>query len=184
MICILGLGNPGKQYRYTRHNAGFLFCDMLADRYNKEFEKGPGQYEWVQFQISNEDVVVVKPTTYMNRSGIAFDDLKKRFALLNSNCIIVFDDFHLSLGKIRIRPKGSDGGHNGLASVINYNHSMEIPRMRIGIGQPKHENIINFVLSDFTRNEKEIITESLENAVDAVFNWIEHGIEKTMSKFN
>lgn len=184
MNCLIGLGNPGKRYVNTRHNVGFFICDALAKKNNVKFEKGPGQYDWASVKIRDKELLLIKPTTYMNRSGIAFADIQRRFVLLNSDPMIVFDDFHLPLGKIRIRSSGSDGGHNGLASIVNYARTNTIPRMRIGIGKPDNTDIINFVLSDFDKSEMVIVHKTIERAFAAIECWLECGIDKAMSHFN
>ena len=184
MYCIFGLGNPGKKYQKTKHNVGFFLCDILAGSQNKQFEKGAGPFYQAEIKFKNTTVLLIKPTTYMNRSGIAFDDVQKRFAIANENCMVVFDDFHLSLGKIRIRPHGSDGGHNGLSSVINYARTMKVPRLRIGIGKPDKTGIVDYVLSGFSPAEMDVILKTIQYSAQAVETWIQHGIEKAMSEFN
>ncbi len=184
MYCIFGLGNPGKKYHKTKHNVGFLLCDVLAGSQNKQFTKGAGPYWQAEVKLYKRDVLLIKPSTYMNRSGIAFDDVQKRYAIANDTCMVVFDDFHLPPGKIRIRPHGSDGGHNGLGSVINYARTMKVPRMRIGIGKPDKTGIVDYVLSGFSPSEMHVISQTIERSVQAMETWIKYGIEKTMSDFN
>lgn len=186
MYLIVGLGNPGKDYELTRHNTGFLVVDRIANRFRIRFEKeicgtliGTGK-------ISDSEVVIAKPLTYMNRSGIAVKCLADFFNLPVEKIIVIYDDIDLPLGKLRIREKGGSGGHKGVTSIIRELGTDEFIRVRIGIGRPQSArvDIVEHVLSPFLPDEKEEIEITIEQAVDAVEWIIKKGINSAMSKFN
>ncbi len=182
---IVGLGNPGSQYEDSRHNAGFKVVDIISARYGLRF----GEYRFSSFighgKIAGENVVLAKPLTYMNRSGLAVNAIVSWYNLDTSNILVILYDIALEQGRLRIRAKGSDGGHNGLKSIIDTMKTQEIPRLRIGIGMPNPvSDVTTHVLGRFDKEEIPIIGESLLRAADAVSVWIEHGIDRTMNEFN
>ncbi len=149
-LYIIGLGNPGREYIYTRHNVGWLFLDFFAYREDIKFKPGKGDFYFGY----NENYVLVKPTTFMNLSGIAVKQVVDQFDIDNySSLIIVLDDADLPFGKLRLKMKGSAGTHNGLASVIMELNTEEIPRLRIGIGKPTGIPLRDYVLSEFSDEE-------------------------------
>ncbi|MDK2885468.1 MAG: peptidyl-tRNA hydrolase, family [Thermosipho sp. (in: thermotogales)] len=173
---VIGLGNPGPRYAFTRHNVGFMFLDRLASNWKKKYN-----FEEAKMKIENVDVLLVKPLTYMNLSGEIFNFIKiENF----DDIIVVYDDVSIPLGKIRIRKNGSDGGHNGLKSIISFIGN-QFPRIRIGIG-PKPEGIglADFVLSEFSNEELEILDKVLNLTKEALECILTEGIEKAMSKYN
>jgi PTH1 family peptidyl-tRNA hydrolase len=182
-VLIAGLGNPGFKYEKTRHNFGFMVVDEVARRLKIPMWKGEGPYQIGQGIYQNRTVILIKPMTYMNRSGIAVDDAIKRYQIPMDRLLVLCDDFHLSLGQIRLRPRGSDGGHNGLASIINYLRTDRFSRLRLGIGQPA-QGTIDFVLSDFTNEEKDTVNQIKIRAGNAALDFMEKGIDFTMSHFN
>jgi len=134
MHLIVGLGNPGYEYSFTRHNVGFLVVDRLATLLHREFHTGSGNYWLAECSLKNSDVTLLKPTTFMNNSGFAVKEYCETYSIPYQNILVVSDDFQLPLGTIRIRPSGSDGGHNGIASIIYQLETDQFPRLRCGIG--------------------------------------------------
>jgi peptidyl-tRNA hydrolase, PTH1 family len=180
-----GLGNPGEQYRTTRHNIGFMIIDAFSERlqnrshgsaYNADFSKG----------IISPDIVsmAIKPYTFMNRSGETVGAYLKKANLPSSSCLVIVDDFNIPLGTIRIRRNGSAGGHNGLKSVISHIGS-DFPRMRVGIGPlPEGMNVIDYVLGNFSKNENERLQTIIPHAVDALGAFANDGVDVAMNQFN
>ncbi|MBN2104570.1 aminoacyl-tRNA hydrolase [bacterium] len=181
---IVGLGNPGEQYQGTRHNLGFMVLDAQAEKLNQYFSRGPGNYHWIQAKIGGSEVFLLKPMTYMNRSGIAVADAKVRLNVPLERCLIVLDDLALPLGQLRLRAKGSDGGHHGLASVLNCLHSQNIPRLRMGIGNADDQETVRFVLSPFPGQNIRVVKHMIEQAVQAVNSYVIQGIHFTMNAVN
>jgi PTH1 family peptidyl-tRNA hydrolase len=186
-IIVVGLGNPGFEYDETRHNLGFMVVDEVSVRLSSYWKPGKGEYLFSQSVLDGRKVVLVKPLTYMNNSGSAVVEVLERFPTSLHNVVVIVDDLALNIGTIRIRTRGSDGGHNGLRSMIYYLNSDEFPRMRCGIKQetmpPKRETA-NFVLSAFDDDEKAVVNEMIKRAADAVEEFVRSGIERTMNKFN
>jgi peptidyl-tRNA hydrolase, PTH1 family len=188
MHLIVGLGNPGRQYEYTRHNIGFLVVDRLAASFKATFRPAQGEYWFASCSLNGLDVVLMKPTTYMNNSGIAVQQFLETYALPLKQLMVVCDDFQIPLGSLRIRPNGSDGGHNGLASIIYHVQSEMIPRMRCGIGSehvPDDKTLMaDFVLSEFKKDEQEIAGTMIRQAEDACKVFITDGVVTAMNQFN
>lgn len=180
---IVGLGNPTEKYAETRHNLGFMLIDLLAKEANTTVKREECRALVGRAEIENEIVELVKPQTYMNLSGEAVAGLLQKRE--DAQIIVVTDDLALPFGKIRIRPKGSDGGHNGLKSIIACLRTQDFIRLRIGI-QPEHQiaNTRNFVLEKFSKSDLETVEKVLETSADAVRAIIKDGIEKAMAKFN
>lgn len=184
MFCIVGLGNPGKKYEKNRHNAGFLYLDWLANKNNFLFHKA-ATYQYAKIFINNFPHIFVKPQTYMNLSGIAVSYVVSYFKIDIEKCIVIVDDIALPFGKIRIRPNGSSGGHNGLKSIEQHLNSQNYPRIRIGVGAPQGEDLADYVLSDFHKKEIDIFYSKIFPAITEAINLIESSdIEIAMSKFN
>ena len=166
MRAIIGLGNPGSEYDGTRHNIGFAVVNAVAEHYNITFRPGKGEYWYVAHQTT----ILVKPTTYMNNSGQAVKDITQRFGLLPEDLLVVFDDFHIPLGTLRLRRKGSSAGHNGMASVIWHLGSDEFPRLRCGIGSSEKpvqkSESAEFVLSGFAKQELDSVQTMVTHARD------------------
>ncbi len=183
---IVGLGNPGERYKNTRHNLGYRVVDQLAQKNNKTFKPGQGDYLFCKLgSKTQKEVFLLKPLTYMNSSGEAVAEALDHFGLSNDNLLILCDDVNLPLGKIRIREKGTDGGHKGLKSIIYHLGSICFARLRMGIGEaPKEMELERFVLSDFSEEEKKIVDEMIDLACVAVENVLTCGIEDSMSRFN
>jgi PTH1 family peptidyl-tRNA hydrolase len=190
---IVGLGNPGERYRNTRHNLGYRVVDFLADRFDKltigknkkDFKPGKGEFIFCETRVGGERVYLIKPLTLMNSSGMAVAEAINNFNLGIENLLVVCDDVALPLGKIRIREKGSDGGHKGLRSIIYQLNSIDFPRLRMGIGDtPENVDLEEFVLEDFKPEEKEKTDQMIEKATLAVENTVMNGIEDSMNRFN
>ena len=182
---VVGLGNPGSQYEDSRHNVGFRVVDILSARHGIRL----GEYRFSSLigygKIAGSDVVVAKPLTYMNRSGLAVDTMVDWYNVDPSDVLIILDDVALEQGMLRLRTKGSDGGHNGLKSIIRILGTEEIPRLRVGIGKPNPTmDMTTHVLDRFDKEELPIIKEAFTRAADAVSVWIEHGIDQAMNEFN
>ncbi len=184
----MGLGNPGRDYATTRHNAGFILADALTDSWGFPSFRRPWRWRARVSKgvIDDQQIVVAKPQTYMNRSGGALGPLLKDSEFdPTSHLLIVVDDVALPLGSFRLRPSGSAGGHNGLKSIAGRLRSEAYARLRIGVGpRPDDEEGSDFVLSDFEDSERETLDELLPIMIDAVECWIREGIETAMNRFN
>jgi len=188
MKLIVGLGNPGSTYALTRHNIGFIILDYLTEFLKCEFKSGKGEYYSAKGKFKGEEFVMLKPTTYMNNSGIAVREVLELYPETDlKDMLIVFDDFQLKLGTLRIREQGSDGGHNGIASVIYHLNSIEIPRLRVGIGRGevmRKDEFVDFVLSNFKDTEIETIKTLLPTYKDCILSFIKEPFKNVMNRFN
>lgn len=182
---IVGLGNPGREYERTRHNLGFMLVDKIADEGRSQVKRDECRSLVGRAEIENQVVELAKPQTYMNLSGEAVRCLLAKEERSVRSMIVVSDDLALPLGVIRIRPKGTHGGHNGLRSIIDALGTQEFIRLRIGI-QPEHPiaNAKSFVLDDFSKAESETVEKILEESANAVRAIICDGVEKAMARFN
>jgi|YNPMSStandDraft_1061717.scaffolds.fasta_scaffold30114_2 PTH1 family peptidyl-tRNA hydrolase len=185
MILIVGLGNPGKKYCRTRHNVGFMVIDEIADKYNLIFAKKE-YYCIAKGQIQNQDITLVKPLTYMNLSGIAVKQLvnQKIFDNLPHSLIVIHDDLDLPVGKIKIKKNGSSGGHKGVQSIIDFLGTKNFIRIKIGIGKDPLQDVSDYVLSPFSKEQKAIIKEKISQAVDSIVTIISEGVDKAMNIYN
>ena len=185
MRLIVGLGNPGEKYRRTRHNAGFMVIDELAQRLTLGSQERIDDAWAVKTEIAGERVVLVKPQSFMNRSGPVVEAALRWFNVEPDRLVIVSDDVALPLGSLRIRARGSHGGQNGLRSIIESIGSEEFPRLRFGIGSTEPVlDLAGFVLSDFTDAEVPRVQEMVSRAADAIAAIVEHGVEPAMNTFN
>lgn len=178
MIC--GLGNPGKDYQFTRHNLGYMVVDKFAAIKNVSFLPGKGDYLIAKY----EKIYIMKPTTYMNNSGIAIKEFLEKNPLKAENILVILDDMDLPLGVIRIRKSGGSGGHKGLESIIYHLQTESIPRLRMGIGRYEGTDPVEWVLSPFTDEEISSVEQAIKKAINAVLTFVNDGIEKAMSQFN
>ena len=185
---MVGLGNPGLKYKFTRHNIGFRIVDNLARDIEIEFKKVKSYYSLIsRGMINNQKVILLKPQTFMNLSGRAVSKVVSYYKIPLRDLLIVYDDLNLELGQVRIRKKGSAGGHKGIESIMQYLDSEEIPRLRIGIGSPLvnfNFDYVSYVLSNFNNEEKDKIGEVIQLSTDAIKTVIEDGFEKAMRKYN
>ncbi|MBN2242887.1 MAG: aminoacyl-tRNA hydrolase [Acidobacteria bacterium] len=181
---IVGLGNPGERYRSNRHNVGFMAVDALARKEKGEWTSGPLS-RICKIETPGNPVLLVKPLTYMNRSGEAVYPLMAGLKMGPENLILIYDDLDLPLGRIRIRQRGSAGGHHGLESILGIFGTDEIMRVRLGIGEEKMpDDKIDFVLSDFPPEKRSQLDEMIVKAGDAVKSILNDGVSKSMSIFN
>jgi PTH1 family peptidyl-tRNA hydrolase len=185
---VVGLGNPGSQYEFSRHNIGFRIIDNLAREIETEFKKVKSYDSLIsRGKINNHNLRLVKPQTYMNLSGKSVSKIVSYYRISFPDLLIVYDDLNLELGQIRIRKRGSAGGHKGVESIIQYLNSEDIPRLRIGIGKPSinsNFDYASYVLSNFNNNEKDKISEVIQLSTEAIKTVIEDGLEKAMRKYN
>lgn len=183
---IVGLGNPGRDYERTRHNVGFLVVRHLAKECQIRLDKDATLPGWTgRGQLGTTRLLLLLPATYMNHSGLAVKKVVTKELLSRDDVLIVTDDLALTAGDLRIRPRGSAGGHNGLASVIEQLATDDFARLRCGIGQPPQgEDMSQFVLSEFSAQEELILEQLLARASDCCRVWVSEGVEKAMSQFN
>ncbi len=183
---IVGLGNPGKKYELTRHNAGFLFADLLADKNNEKISKIQFKSVTANITLGGHRCLLMKPQTFMNNSGEAVKQAAAFYKIPPENIIVVFDDISLPCGKMRIRRKGSDGGHNGIKSIIYLLNSDKFPRVKLGVGEKPHPDydLADWVLSSFKKDELGALREAAENACKAVEMMVQGNIDGAMSSFN
>jgi len=184
MFIITGLGNPGHEYENTRHNAGFMVVDELAKKYGILMTKRKFKSLVGEGEILGVKVLLQKPQTYMNLSGTAVQEAVSFYKLPLSRLVVVYDDLDLPLGKIRLRLKGSAGGHRGMGSIISCLGSEEIPRLKIGIGRPEFGDVKDYVLQPFTGAEREILEPTLKLAAEAITVALTEGFNKAMNDFN
>lgn len=182
---VVGLGNPGAAYEKTPHNLGFMLVDKLALEFQKSVRREECRAFLGRIEIDNKTVELVKPQTYMNLSGEAISCLLKKESRTAQNLIVISDDLALPFGKIRLRPSGSAGGHNGLKSIAECLKTQQFTRLRIGI-QPEHpiSDAKRFVLENFSRKDLETVEKVLEQSAEAVKTIIIDGIDKAMAQFN
>jgi PTH1 family peptidyl-tRNA hydrolase len=184
LFCLIGLGNPGSQYSQTRHNAGFLVIDRIAELTNIKLDKKGFRSYYGKGFINNQPVLLVKPQTFMNLSGEAAGPIINYYRVPLSQVLIIYDDMDLQLGSIRIRLSGSAGGHNGLTSVLSSISSQNVPRLRVGIGRPNTESVVDYVLTAFSGQEMEAFKASISKAAAAVISFVTEGPEYAMNQFN
>jgi len=186
MYLIAGLGNPDKKYEATRHNIGFETIDLLSHLSGIKLNKTKHKAVMGDGVIAGEKVIIAKPQTYMNLSGESIRDIVNFYKIPVENVIIVCDDINIETGRIRIRPKGSDGGHNGLKSIIYQLASDEFVRIRMGVGAPKHEDydLADYVLGKFSKEEIELLTPVAKKVTEAIEVIIKSGVQSAMNKFN
>ncbi len=190
MKLIIGLGNPGPEYRETRHNAGFRVVDELIRRrgWGEEREKRStfgGQTVRYRYALQGNGMAALKPQTFMNASGSAFAAALKDFGLAPSDVLVVLDDVSLPLGKLRFKPAGSSGGQKGLEDILNTAGTQEIARLRFGVGAERPGgDLAGFVLAAFAPQEHKVLDETIVRAADAAQLWAERGIDEAMNRFN
>ncbi len=183
---VAGLGNPEAKYTGTRHNAGFAAMDVLAGKLRAGTWRHKFQGETARVALNGEDVVLLKPATYMNRSGASVAEAARFYKIPPSHIIILCDDVSLPVGRIRVRASGSAGGHNGLKDIIACLGSQEFPRVRIGVGEKPHSDydLAAWVLAVFPPQERETMQKSYENAACAALELLQNGPEKAASRYN
>ncbi len=183
---VAGLGNPGEQYEYTRHNAGFLVADALGDKGDFPIQKLKYHALTNTAEIGGQGVLVMKPTTFMNLSGEAVGEAARFYKIPADHVLVISDDVDLPLGKLRIRRSGSAGGHNGLKSIIQHLGTDQFPRLRVGVGgKPNPDyDMADWVLSKITGEDRKLLDETVKRAADAVECILKSGVEQAMNKYN
>lgn len=186
MYIIVGLGNPTKEYEGTRHNAGFDVIDTIADQYNIEISKRECQALTGKGVIEGQKVLLVKPQTYMNLSGESVRKLMDFYKIdPQEELLVIYDDISLDVGQLRIRKKGSAGGHNGIKSLIAHLGTMAFPRIKVGVGEkPKEYDLADYVLGHFSAEDRQKMREGYQDAVKAVAYILQDDMETAMNQFN
>ena len=183
MKLVVGLGNPGRQYHGTRHNAGFEVLDLLAGRHRLEWESAPADALFAKWRSAS--VLLAKPLTFMNLSGHAIGDLLRFYKIDLPDLFVVVDDANLELGRLRARPSGSAGGHNGLKSIIEALGNEEFARLRVGVGRgDARRDLADHVLAKFDPDERIDVAEAVGRAADAAELFVTEGIVAVMNRFN
>lgn len=183
MYLIVGLGNPGKEYENTRHNVGFSVIEKISKDNEMKLDKKDFDGIYTKGKIKNQEVILLKPTTYMNLSGKSIKMVSKFFKIDLKNIIVIYDDVDIEIGKIRIKPKGSSGLHNGIKSIIEELGTNEFTRIRIGIGKAKYD-MVNHVLGKFEKDEQKQIEEVVEKTSLAINEILIKGLQSAMNKNN
>lgn len=185
MKAIIGLGNPGMKYAGTRHNIGFDAVTAIADKYNLSINNKKFKGVYADGHIAGEKVLLVQPQTFMNLSGECVREVADFYKLNPDEIIIICDDINLDVGRLRIRKKGSAGGHNGLKNIIAHLGTEEFPRIRVGVGEKTEGwDLADYVLARFDKDSEPVIREAIANVVGAVETWISEGIDAAMNRFN
>ncbi|MFL0247998.1 aminoacyl-tRNA hydrolase [Candidatus Clostridium stratigraminis] len=183
MYLIVGLGNPGIEYSHTRHNVGFDVIDLLAEKYNIKINRIKFKGSIGEGSISGEKVILLKPSTFMNLSGESVIEASNFYKIPKENIIVLYDDISLEVGRLRVRPDGSAGGHNGIKNIIQHLSSEIFPRVKVGVGQPKGD-LVRHVLGSFSKEEREVLSKVFQNAALAAVTIISDGITEAMNKYN
>ena len=185
MKLVVGLGNPGKQYEKTKHNIGFMVVDAIADSVPHTPWREEQRAEVCSITVAGEKVLLVKPQTFMNASGESVGPLMRYYKIDPSDVYCIYDDMDLPVGKLRIRPNGSSGRHNGIKSLISHLGTENFPRSRVGIGRPLPQwSVIDHVLAPFSEESQEKVQKGIKDTLKAVLGTLEVGIDKGMNQFN
>ncbi len=188
MLALIGLGNPGAEYAETRHNTGFMVVDLLSAGRRMKYAGGTGEYLYSPLRVDEAEALLVKPMTYMNNSGLAVRRVVEELGIEPSEVLVIVDDFQLPIGSLRIRLAGSDGGHNGLRSIIEHLGTESFPRMRCGIGgtsmPPEKSRMAEYVLSPFDRQEEPVVRQLVERAAEAARMAVTDGIGHALQRCN
>ncbi|MBQ8742009.1 MAG: aminoacyl-tRNA hydrolase [Clostridia bacterium] len=183
---VVGLGNPGKEYTYNRHNAGFMCMDVICSKYGARVDKSKFKALVGECTVAGKRVLLMKPQTFMNNSGEAIREAADFYNVPAENIIVIFDDISIGVGSMRIRRKGSAGGHNGIKSVIEHLSTNEFPRIKIGVGEkPSPEyDLIKWVLGNIPEEDRKKVSEVYSKAADALETMLSGNIDTAMNKFN
>ena len=184
MKLVVGLGNYGKEYKNTRHNIGFMALDFYAKKNNLQIDKKKFKGLYVETLIDGEKVILLEPQTYMNLSGICVRDFILYFHIDIKDVLVIYDDMDLEVGVLRLREKGSAGGHNGIKNIIENIKTNEFKRIRVGISKDKDKNVIYYVLGKFSEEDKKLIDEKIEQISDIIEDFVKCDFNKVMSKYN
>lgn len=186
MYVIAGLGNPTKQYEKTRHNVGFCVIDYLSDKYRIPVKQAGYKALYGSGYIEGQKVILLKPQTFMNLSGESIRGVIDFYKIdPEEELIVVYDDISLAPGQLRVRGKGSAGGHNGMKNIILHIGGQKFPRVKVGIGEkPEHYDLADYVLGNFSEEDRQVMNQAFEEAAAAVVSIMTEGIDKAMNKFN
>lgn len=185
MFIIAGLGNPGKEYENTRHNAGFMVMDALADKLGADISEKKHKALCGKAVIGGQKAILLKPQTFMNSSGESIRVAADYYKVAPEDILVVYDDISLAPGQLRVRAKGSAGGHNGIKSIIAHLGTQEFPRVRVGVGEkPPRMDLADYVLGHFSQGEKKLMEEAAREAAEAVIEAVTEGIEHAMNDHN
>jgi peptidyl-tRNA hydrolase, PTH1 family len=183
MKLVVGLGNPGRFYANSRHNVGFMVIKELADGFDAALKKD-GNALSVKVKVDGQDLILAQPHTFMNLSGSCVKALSRKYRAEPQDILVVCDDLDLDFGRTKLRPSGSSGGQNGLASVIDALGTREFPRLRIGIGRPLPEHASQYVLASFSKQERQELKEIITRAAECCLVWVREGVVKSMDAYN
>ena len=182
---IVGLGNPGRKFEHNRHNVGFMLLNHISIKLGESFSKVEAKALVCKTSYHGERLILVKPQTFMNNSGVSVSSLVRFYQVPLENLLVVYDDVDLPLGTMRLRPSGGSSGQKGMQSIIERLGSDEFPRLRIGTGRPPGRmDAADYVLQDFPNQETELLNDTLNRAVDAVLTFTQDGLDKAMNSFN
>lgn len=183
---IVGLGNPGKEYAYTRHNLGFFVLRHMAEEEGLTFKQKLGNDGLAaQGGLEGKETILLLPLTYVNNAGVAVKKALREYEIALTHLLVVCDDVHLDFGQLRLRPDGGDGGHNGLTSIITHLKTKSFARLRLGVGAPsKKEEMVNFVLGEFSKEERKKLKDLLGKATQCCLVWLREGMHIAMNQFN
>lgn len=182
---IIGLGNPGRDYRQNRHNIGFMLIDRLAVRLDARMSRLQSKALVASTRHGDAKIILAKPQTYMNLSGQSVQGLVRFYKIPLEKLLLVHDDLDLPFGTLRLRPGGGAGGQKGVKSVIQHLGTQDFPRLRLGIGRPPGRmDAAAYVLQDFSQADEQVLSETLDRAADAVFTFIDEGLDAAMNRFN
>lgn len=184
MKLVVGLGNPGKKYEGTRHNMGFMAIDLLSDQAQIDVDKEVFHGLMGRGKIYDEDVILFKPTTFMNLSGTAVQEVVHYFKIALEDIVVIYDDMAIPVGSIRLRKEGSSGGHKGMQNIIDCLSSDQIKRIRVGIGEPGEWDTVDYVLSKPLKDDMPLIEEAIANAVRGVKEYLKSDFDRAMNKYN
>lgn len=184
MKLIVGLGNPGKEYAGTRHNCGFMVIDRLASKLNVDVDQNKFKGLYAKVKYHGEDIILLKPQTYMNLSGESVNAVMNFFKIDKEDLLVIYDDLDMPVGKLRLRKTGSAGGHNGIKNIIAHLNSHDFKRIRVGIDRHKYMNVADYVLSRFSKVESEAIEQGIENAANAVLDYLDNDFNHAMNYYN
>jgi len=189
LYLIAGLGNPGKEYENTRHNAGFMVLDKIAQKNKIDFDKNKFDCLFGKGYIKQKSVILAKPKSYMNLSGQPLQQLAHFYKIKKNQMIIIHDDVDISFGKIKIKQRGGDGGHKGIKSIINFFGGDDFARIRVGVGRPEKEadrqiNMIDHVLGNFDSQENELLERIVNTSCDSIYTILLKGVAESMNNFN
>lgn len=183
MYLIVGLGNPGKEYDHTRHNIGFDAIDKISSRYNIDLNRTKFKGMYGEGFINSEKVILLKPLTYMNLSGESLREITSFYKIKSENIIVIYDDVDLEPGRVRIRKKGSSGGHNGIKSILYHLENEDFIRIKLGVGKAERD-MISHVLGKFNLEDQEKIQEVLNCTIDIIDTIIKESVDSAMNKYN